>query len=66
MQLGGTSLALTCGVFALLIGAGLLSDRPWIVLPVWLAAVLVLRVLRPAEFLSWIQTVLQILRLRRG
>lgn len=53
--IGALSFASTLGTFALTAGAGLLLPNRHLVLPVWLAAVLALRLLRPTEIVGWAQ-----------
>ena len=57
--IGALSFASTLGTFALTAGAGLLlPNNRYLVLPAWLVAALVLRLLRPREIAGWAQALL--------
>jgi len=57
-EIGALSFASTLGTFALTAGAGLLLPNRYLVLPVWLAATLAIRLLRPREIVGWVQAML--------
>jgi len=52
-HIGAASFLCTVATFAAVTGAGLLPFGAWLVLPAWLIAVLVLRLLRPTEIVQW-------------